>query len=397
MHSYQVCLLLESRADPGTATAEKCRHTALRTASQNGHVGVVRQLLRHNVDPNAARAGGSNALYVASHGGNAAVVRLLLEHNAHPNAAIANKRGETALFIASREGHVPVVRLLLGYITDPNTPTTSNGDTALSAAAEMGHLELVQLLLSEYGVDPDAATVNGFTGVTALHLATAKGHLEVVRRLLAHNADPNKAAPHDGGDTALSAAAEMGHLELVQLLAAHGAALDNTPDFFGETARQTAARRQHTQLADWLGAVADHAPIQIAVGCRLHAEARLALRSGALLDPTFCTLEEVMHAATGAQAWGPAVEVPPVCPATTRFARSAMKFWSPTRHWLFHGRFRAAVHTALLVQARLARLALEDDGADVDASSSSGVRYVYLPDDIWFVVCSMLLRRHWVP
>ena len=52
-------------------------------------------------------------------------------------------------------------------------------------------------------------------------------------------------------------------------------------------------------LAHWLTAVADHTPIQIAAGCRLHAEARLLLRRGSIGDPTMHALAEVKQAAYG--------------------------------------------------------------------------------------------------
>ena len=90
--------------------------------------------------------------------------------------------------------------------------------------------------------------------------------------------------------------------------------------------------------------------------CRRHADphqhtAEHVSMLSPLGDPTECTLCEVMDAATGTTAWGTVgVAMPPVCRATTRLARDAMKCWSPERHWLFHGRFREPVHTVLLVQ-----------------------------------------------
>ena len=144
----------------------------------------------------------------------------------------------------------------------------------------------------------------------------------------------------------------------------------------------------HAQLAHWLAAVAGHAPIQIAVGCRLHGEARSLLRSGALGDPTACTVADVMYAATGTALWGAEIEMRPVCRATTRLARDAMKCWSPTRHWLFHRRFRAAVHTVLRVRYRLVLLAEAAGDADEQAFPEA-------PLEMWLLVCAMLLRRHW--
>ena len=64
--------------------------------------------------------------------------------------------------------------------------------------------------------------------------------------------------------------------------------------------------------------------------------------------------------------------------------------WSPGRHRLFHDRVREAIHTVMLVQERLdGRLENSVTGAE------GGVVYPRLPDDLWFHVCSMLLRRDW--
>ena len=42
---------------------------------------------------------------------------------------------------------------------------------------------------------------------------------------------------------------------------------------------------------------------QVAVGCRLHAEARSLLRVGALGDPTMCTINQVMTVAMATGPW----------------------------------------------------------------------------------------------
>ena len=132
-------------------------------------------------------------------------------------------------------------------------------------------------------------------------------------------------------------------------------------------------------------------PFQIAVGCRLHGEARAALHTGALGDPTLCTRKDAMDAATGTAVWGAGVGRCPRVHATTRLARDAMECWSPERHWLFHGRCpRGRPHRAACAGA-----------AEQDASRTRAQALmvawspVYLPAELWFYVCSMLLRRDW--
>ena len=68
--------------------------------------------------------------------------------------------------------------------------------------------------------------------------------------------------------------------------------------------------------------------------------------------------------------------------AQARLMRAALSGWSPTRHWLFHGGFRAAVHTLLLVHERTWRLA-----------SPVEMLLPYLDVELWFLVCGQLQRQ----
>ena len=392
--------------------------TALLVASQEGHADVVRLLLAHNSDPNIATTSkGATALYQASQQGHVEVALLLLESNADPNKARTDTNGQTVLYIAARKGHVEVARLLLGHGAEPNIGKTSTGATALHTAALHGQTEVAHLLLG-HGADPCRETTDrhGATalqlasqeghvemarlllkythpdtgskdGTFPLYMASRQGHMEIVRLLLEHSADPNRVrSARKPGSTALHVASARGHVGVARLLPVYGAALGLLDDD-GRSAQMFATRRGHDELAQWLTAVAHHAPVQIAVACRLHAEARVALRTGALGDPTMCTQKEVVHAATGTGLWGADNEMPPVCRATTRLARDAMACWSPQRHWLFHDGCREAIHAVLLVQERLGRR----EGVHPDA------RLPYLPVELWFYICAMLLRRDWRP
>ena len=289
--------------------------------------------------------------------------------------------------MTSNDGHVEVVRLLLEHGADSNVAATDTGDTALIMASQEGQVKVIRLLL-ERSADPNVAATD--TGDTALIMASRNGRLEVVRLLLEHSADPNVAATDDR-TTALCAAAINDQLGIAQLLTVYGATLSHT-DHHGLTAQQHACESGHDQLATWLGAVDNYTPFQIAVGCRLHADARSLLRTGALGDPTVCTVKQITDAATGTPVWGAStVAMPPVCRATTRLARNAMACWSPKRHWPFHSSVREAVHMVLLVEERLkGRLEHTCVG-----SATAGLPY--LPNELWFLVCAMLLRRDWMP
>ena len=381
-------LLLDHSADPNAATTDD-GSTALMMTSQTGHLEVARLLLEHSADPNAAGHKGFTALLVASNRNHGKVARLLLEHGANPHTARTDN-GASALFLGCQSGHVEVVQVLLEHSADPNAARTDNGATALIMACQQGYMEVARLLL-EHSADPNKSLTE--SGSTALIMASQQGHMEVARLLLEHSADPNKARTNTGA-TALHLACKNGHTRAAQILALHGADLVRFTHS-DQTAVSIATSRGHLQLARWLRAIryANHAPFQIAVGCRLHADARLMLRTGALGDPTLCTLKEITDIATRTSLTGTPYpeefQMAPVCPATTRLARDAMRCWSPERHWLFHGQLREAVHTVLLVRERLS----SQSGGMVTGAGGTGLPY--LPDELWFFVGSLLLRRSW--
>ena len=305
------------------------------------------------------------------------VAQLLLDRNADPNTARTTD-GSTPLYIASQNGHVDVAQLLLDRNADPNTARTNDGCTPLCIASQEGHVDVARLLLDR-NADPNTARTND--GCTPLYIASKKATWTSHGCCLAATQTPTQQRP--SGWTPLGVASHESHQQVVQLLAVHGASLTHA-DGSGHTAYDVATSRGHQQLADWLAAATAHAPIQIAVGCRLPADARSALRTGNLGDPTLCTVKAVLQAATSAPLWGAGVAMAPVCGATTQLARDAMACWSPERHWLFHARFRAAVHTFLLVRHRL-----EQEGSLLLS------HLPHVPLELWFLVCGQLLRRHW--
>jgi len=92
-------------------------HLALRSASENGHLEVVRLLLDRGAE---IHAGEDYSLRWASHNGRLEVVRLLLDRGAEIHA-----RNDEALRFAKSYGHLEVVELLRGRISQ-ETPEASD-------------------------------------------------------------------------------------------------------------------------------------------------------------------------------------------------------------------------------------------------------------------------------
>ena len=183
------------------------RQEQLRSAAWRGDAAAVEALLRAGgADANAAADAQADwrPLHVAAREGHLNVVKLLLQHGADVNAAAAPDL-TTALHCAVENSHhaAEVARLLLDAGADVNAATMWGG-TALHYTSEWGRLEVVQLLLDR-GADVNAAPA---LGRTALHRAARSGRVEVARLLLDRGADVNAtsdpasptAANDDGGD-----------------------------------------------------------------------------------------------------------------------------------------------------------------------------------------------------
>ena len=85
-------------------------HTALQAAAQNGHVHVIRVLIKHGVDPEIADKDGDRAIHHAAFGNEPGVIELLATATKCDLNA-RNKRRQTALHIGVNKVHPNVVQV----------------------------------------------------------------------------------------------------------------------------------------------------------------------------------------------------------------------------------------------------------------------------------------------
>ena len=191
-----VRLLLDAGA--AVNVADDYGVTPLMRASENASGATVDMLLAAGADPNATQASGLTALMIAARTGNIEIVRALMEHDADVNAA-TNATAATALMWAVAAPHRIVVERLLEGGADVGVSTTK-GMTPLLTAAQQGDIETARLLISA-GADVNQP---GADGTYPLPFAIVDGHDAFALFLIEQGADPNATI---GGIPALAAAA----------------------------------------------------------------------------------------------------------------------------------------------------------------------------------------------
>ena len=146
---YHAVVVLLLTLSLGLGTLQASTVSPLITASKEGDLKTVNELLAQGVDVNAQDTHGETALIVASRKGLTGIVKVLLKKGADVNAQ--NEGGGTALMAASYFGHTEVAKALLAKGANVNTQT-KDGRTALMVASGKGHTGTVKVLL-EKGAD----------------------------------------------------------------------------------------------------------------------------------------------------------------------------------------------------------------------------------------------------
>lgn len=288
--------------DPSLATVGGCTecdgeaYTAFYLACENGHLDIVRMLLEHGADINAAGPDSHwSPLAIAVAHAHDDVVDYLMDHEARicPHAASAlgdltvlreyartdagvihalGPDGAQPLHFA---GSVPTARWLVSMGADPqardqvhdNTPARwaaadhrrqsvarylaqFDQETDLFMACALGDVDRVTQVLAEH---PELLDAGGrprdlLGSGTPLHLAAERGRREVTQALLELGADPN--ARSFWGHYPLHAAAMRGDRGVVELLLAYGARPDLRDRSYNATPHDWALRFGKRDIAE---------------------------------------------------------------------------------------------------------------------------------------------------
>ena len=195
--------------------------TALHSASREGHVEVVRSLLKCGVDVDTVGYAGWSPLQLASFTGYLDVAQCLLDHGADPN--FQDDIHRTTLSLAAVEGYLEIVRMLVERSADIDTQD-KDGWTPLHRVISLyyynsnDNLPQVIRFLLEHGAN---SNTRDHTRRTPLHTVSSSDmessfQLEIARILLAHGADVD--AEDEEGITPLQVALAEERGELVKLL-----------------------------------------------------------------------------------------------------------------------------------------------------------------------------------
>lgn len=227
-----VRLLLEFNAD---VEQRDTKGTPLISAASEGHQTVVKLLLDWNADPEARDARENTVLHVAAENGHIGVVRQILSDTRSKLINARNEIGRTPLHLAASRSHLEIFVMLLEagadvHLVDKNLWTLLH----CAVSAQSARSYLVDLIIRS-GVDVSA---RNNLGETALHIAGRNRPQDVIQALLDANAPMSC---DDSGATPLHAAARNAHLVMVQLLLLTGCVDINHRDKNRNTALNLAA------------------------------------------------------------------------------------------------------------------------------------------------------------
>ncbi|CAM9461812.1 unnamed protein product, partial [Ectocarpus fasciculatus] len=187
---------------------------AIHAAAENGHLPVVKVLLKFGADIDTVSIGVS-PLHLAVQYNQVDIVRYLLRKGAEVDkpSLIDNT---TPLYFAAGSGNNNLVSVLLE--AGASCLAINNLDSfPLLYAVAAGREKVVRKMLTLPNLSPDFCTPSG---VTALHVACSFGHTGIVTQLFNKGSDVTATTAVEG-DTPLHLASRYGHLDVVEKIFKH--------------------------------------------------------------------------------------------------------------------------------------------------------------------------------
>jgi ankyrin repeat protein len=122
---------------------------------------LMKALLEHGADPNAADKDGRNLIHLVCQFDHSKTLIVLLEHGVNPNAT--DEAGWTSLHYACQSHSLEIIKVLLEHGADPNVKERHYGRTPLLFTSR----DCAKLLL-EHGADANASGDDGETALLFL-------------------------------------------------------------------------------------------------------------------------------------------------------------------------------------------------------------------------------------
>lgn len=253
-------VLIRTRADDVRATLDnkdKESDTALYMAMKNGHVEIVRRLIKWGASCSGLDRQGCNATMIAVASGRFDLLNMLIDsHRAEVQASLEKKDydGNTLLHLAIRNNHVEMAKWLIESGASCTVKDRS-GRNAFMLAIVLGRHDILGALGRTNRADL-LSTLNDTdkAGNTALHLAIEHGHDRMANWLIRLGASCTMVNGRSQNAVMLAiVCGRDGILKLVSHI--NGAAVRaaiNDQDMDGDTALHLAIRHGDVRMAEWL-------------------------------------------------------------------------------------------------------------------------------------------------
>ncbi|XP_052389010.1 serine/threonine-protein phosphatase 6 regulatory ankyrin repeat subunit B-like isoform X1 [Carassius gibelio] len=294
--------LLQFSSKDARLTPDKDGCLPLLLAVEAGNVGIVRELLSNQSEPQlraVKAANGDTALHICCRQKDVEMAKVLVEFGANPDSQ--NNEWQTPLHIAALEGDENMLKFLYHCKSSPNILDKMDR-TPLLIAAERGHTNAVEILTEKFKSSVLARTKDGNT---LLHIASQCGHPATALTLLKKGVLLHM--PNKSGALCLHAAAKRGHTAVVHALIQKGAPVDGMAKD-GQTALHIAVENCKSEVVQMLlgfganvqlrGGKARETPLHIAARVKEGEQvAEMLLKSGADVNAEQENGESAMHVA----------------------------------------------------------------------------------------------------